>query len=154
MTRGLLARTILTMTIKKPRYELLDHTADMGMAVNSSGLQELFKQAAAAMLDIILENPPKGKGRKIRVSLEGADLTDLMVRWLGEILYMLQGDGLVVTDIEFEHLTSVSLRAVAQTVPFKPGIHIIRHEIKAVTYHQSLVSQDGTGWKTKIIFDM
>jgi len=142
------------MTIKKPRYELLDHTADMGMVVRSSGLEELFKQAAAAMLDIIFENPPKGKGRKIRVSLEGADLTDLMVRWLGEILYLLQGDGLVVTDMEIEDLTSVSLRAIAHTVPFQPGIHEIRHEIKAVTYHQSLVAGDETGWKTKIIFDM
>ncbi len=126
----------------------------MGMVVNSSGREELFIEAAAAMLDIIFVSPPKGKGRKIRVSLEGSDLTDLMVRWLGEILYLLQGEGLVVTDIEIEDLTSVRLRATAHAVPFEAGIHEIRHEIKAVTYHQSLVSSDIESWKTRIIFDM
>lgn len=126
----------------------------MGMLVSSSDLQGLYEKAAAAMMDIIFEKPPSGNGRKINVSLEGSDLTDLLIRWLGEILYLFQGERLIATGVKVDKLSSTMLQATVTVVAFDPFIHEIRHEIKAVTYHQSLVSSDVEGWQARVIFDL
>ncbi len=126
----------------------------MGMVVESASLEELFQDAASAMLDLILERKPAGNGQTLHISLQGSDHADLMVRWLGEILYLLQGEGLVATQVRIEEISSHSLRAAVNAVPFSPNAQEIRHEIKAVTYHESTVSCNRKGWSAKVIFDL
>jgi hypothetical protein len=40
-------------------YRVLDHTADIGIAVSGKSKKELFARTAAAMLDLIIEREPK-----------------------------------------------------------------------------------------------
>jgi len=35
-----------------------------------------------------------------------------------------------------------------------PGRHVLKHEIKAVTYHQIQVSETESGWEARVIFDV
>ena len=154
MTRGFLVTTIFTMATKKPLYSLLDHTADMGMVVRSGTLRDLFRDAAAAMLYIIFERPSAEGVRPLHISLKATDLTDLMIRWLGEILYLVEGEGLAATDVGITELSDTSLEADIKAAPVKgPGFRI-RHEIKAVTYHGALISKDKEGWYARVIFDL
>lgn len=154
MTRWFLVTTIFTMTLKKPLFKLLDHTADMGMAVRSGTLNGLFKDAAAAMLYIIFEKPYARGGKVRHISLRASDLTDLMVRWLGEILYLVEGEGLAPSDIEIASISDTALEADIRTVPLAGAGFTMRHEIKAITYHEALVSQDKDGWYSSVIFDL
>jgi SHS2 domain-containing protein len=90
----------------------------------------------------------------MKISVSGGDLADLMVRWLGEILYLFEGDDLVVTSISIDSLTPSQLEATLETVPYDPEIHEILNEIKAVTYHQIEVSNKGDIWEARVIFDL
>jgi SHS2 domain-containing protein len=77
-----------------------------------------------------------------------------MVRWLGEILYLLDGEKIVVTAIRIGRVVPYRLEAVIHSVPFDPNIHKILSEIKAVTYHQIAVENKGDQWEARVIFDM
>ena len=89
-----------------------------------------------------------------RISISGSDPADLMVRWLTEILYLFEGENLVVTDINIDSLSSSGLKATLTTSPFDPKFHEIIREIKAVTYHQIAVTDENGIWTARVIFDL
>lgn len=137
-----------------PDYLLLDHTADMGLEIRGSDPADLFKKAGRALINIMLGDIRTKGSDNIRVSLTGGDLSDLMVRWLTEILYLLEGERLVVTDIIINALSSEAIDATMTTTPFDPLRHEILREIKAVTYHQIDVIHKNGIWKARVIFDL
>jgi len=104
--------------------------------VTGLDLRNLFEKAAHSMMQIMIEERPAGKTSSLQLSVSGEDYADLMVRWLGEILYLLQGEGKVVTCTEISSITQSHINATLQTVPFNPKQHEVLTEIKAVTYHR------------------
>jgi len=137
-----------------PKYTLLDHTADLGIIVRGSDLVNLFKNAGKAMMHLMLQSKPLPKTTFTTISIVGSDLEDLMVRWLGEILYLFESEYLVVTDIDRITISNFNLIAILKIVPFNPESHEIVREIKAVTYHQIEVAQKNGEWIARIIFDL
>ena len=139
-----------------PDYTLLDHTADLGIKIRGTDPINLFENAGRALIHLILKVKPPGKTTPLKLSLSGDDLADLMVRWLGEILYLFEGEHLVVTSINIGALSPSppSLEAALDTIPFDPQMHEILMEIKAVTYHQIEVVDKGDMWESSVIFDL
>ena len=135
-------------------YILLDHTADLGIRTWGPDLEKLFENAGMALMDLLISGESSKKAFPKKISLKGDDLADLMVRWLGEILYLLEGEMLVVTSIRMADIRPARLDADLKTVPFDPEIHEILNEIKAVTYHQIEVSERANRWEARIIFDL
>ena len=137
-----------------PDYTLLNHTADLGIQIRGTSLMDLFENAGNALMHVMLRVKIPGKTRSIKISVSGNDLADLMVRWLGEILYLFEGDHLVVTSISIHSINSSQLEATLETVPYDPEIHEVLSEIKAVTYHQIQVTNKGEIWEARVIFDL
>ena len=77
-----------------------------------------------------------------------------MVRWLGEILYLFEGEGVVATSFDIHELEPKRLRATVRSVPFDPEIHEILTDIKAVTYHEIEVAPKGDRWEAEVTFDV
>ena len=139
-----------------PDYTLLDHTADLGIKIRGTDPIDLFENAGRALIHLILRIKSPGKTTPLKLSLSGDDLADLMVRWLGEILYLFEGENLVVTSINIGALSPSppSLEAALDTTPFDPQMHEILMEIKAVTYHQIEVVNKGDIWESSVILDL
>ena len=142
------------MVLKRHTFEIIDHTADLGIVVAGTTLKELFQNASNAMMQIMLKQGPEETGEPINISVQGADLPDLMVRWLGEILYIFQGENRLVTQTKISEITPNHLDAQIKTIPFTLAKHEILTEIKAVTYHQIEVILKGGSWNARIIFDL
>ena len=142
------------MDSDRPRFSLLDHTADLGMQVHGADLVNLFEEAARSIIYIMMRAPTAEKTDAMKLQVDGQDLPDLMVRWLGEILYLLQGEKKVVTHVKIDSLSPVHLVATLKTVPFDPNRHEILCEIKAVTYHQIDVARKNDQWEDRVIFDL
>ena len=134
-------------------YRLIDHTADMGIEVRSLGPDGLFSTAAAALFDLIAAGSGRGGGMARSITVEGGDWADLMVNWLRELLYIWHADQQVLAGVDILELSDTLLRARVFFETFEPQRHEIRHEIKAVTYHQIDVGPHGGGWRARIIFD-
>ncbi len=136
------------------KYQLIDHTADVGIQVFGADINVLFENAAAALFDVITD-PDKLKGAaRQTLSMEGADWPDLMVNWLREHLYLWAGQEKLVKESRILSISEYKLTAVITYDPYRSDRHLIKEEIKAVTYHQIDVHQGSTGWEARVIFDV
>lgn len=142
------------MDSKKPDFTLFDHTADLGIIVRGRNLRALFEVAAKSMMYIMVKGKPADITKTFNLSVKSYDLADLMVRWLGEILYLFEGEHELVTGVEVTAVSHSHLDATLETVSFNTNLHEILCEIKAVTFHQIEVVQKDDHWEARIIFDL
>ena len=143
------------MDSNTPDFKIVDHTADLGIVVHGKNLKMLFEAASKSMMSLMVKAKPAEKTEVIRLSVEGCDLADLMVRWLGDILYLFDGEHTLVTNVRVITISPSHLDAALEAVSFNPDLHEILCEIKAVTYHRLSVTQDDDGrWRATVLFDV
>ncbi len=135
-------------------YEIIDHTADLGIIVKGPDVKSLFILAAQAMTDLMVEGDISDKTATRNVLVKGEDFPDLMVRWLGEILYLFEGENFIVHSIEIKSISPIQLKSTLSLSSFEPEYHQVLREIKAVTYHQISVDKFDDGWEARVIFDI
>ncbi|MDH7506401.1 MAG: archease, partial [Candidatus Thermoplasmatota archaeon] len=66
-------------------YELIDHTADVGIKAYGKTLSEAFENAAKGMFDIITNNSQIESIGEYEIFLEADNLEQLLVDWLSEL---------------------------------------------------------------------
>ncbi len=135
-------------------YQVIDHTADLGIIVKGTDVEDLFIRAAQAMTHLMVKGDISEKIATRDVLIEGEDFPDLMVRWLGEILYLFEGENFIVHSIEIKSISAIQLKSILSLTGFEPEYHEVLREIKAVTYHQISVDKANDGWEAKVIFDV
>lgn len=150
--------------MQKKDYEIIEHTADIGIGVKAGDLAGLFSKAACAMFDIIaqrrikeksLHKPSFVKEREkgdFKIKLRAQNIEELFVNWLSELLYLSSVNEIVFRDFKINKIDESGIDAEA----FGEGIvnYKVKTEIKAVTYHELEVKKAGSGWEGKVIFDV
>ncbi len=139
---------------KGKKFKLLDHTGDLGILVYGGNLEELFSNAGEAFFDIITDVRRIRESTERIIRVQGPNVEDLMVRWLGELLYVHDVDGLLFRSFSIDELRDGSLKARARGEAFDGKRHIMKTGIKAVTYHQIQVKKEKGRWRARIIFDL
>lgn len=137
------------------RYEIIDHTADLGIRAYGETLPKLFENIALGMLETIAELDSIDEKRKLEINAQGDTLEDLLVAFLGELLFQHEVEEILFKRVKILQFNEDSLSAVAYGEGENPQKHVIYTGIKNVTYHQLKVKQlaDGT-WETLVIFDL
>lgn len=137
-------------------YAMFDHTADIGVEIIGRTKKELFAHAAGALMDILFGPPVKNQGRlrKEEINVEGADEADLLINFLREILYLVNGGGWIVRNIEVVRCSNKRLTAEFRLEASDPKRRVQKTEIKAVTYHGLSVVKERSGWRARVIFDV
>ncbi len=135
-------------------YTLLDHTADLAIQIRGADLKSLFENAGMALMHLMIAGSTIARPTSTEISVRGQDLTDLMVRWLGEILYLFSGDSRVVTSIHIQVIRPEGLTALVEAVPFDARSHEVQTDVKAVTYYQAEVARMDDHWLARIVFDI
>jgi SHS2 domain-containing protein len=136
-------------------YKLIDHTADLGMEVTGRTKKELFTKAALSLMDIVVERKGTPSGAKEKaLTVEGSDPADLLINFLREILYLFNGEALVIRKCDIPECGNRRLIAKLRVEPYNKKKHTIKMELKAVTYHGLSVERTKDGWKARVIFDV
>ncbi len=135
-------------------YILIDHTADIGIKVKATNLEGLFIKAALALIHLILGKIPEEKYDILKLEIEGEDISDLMLNWLREILYLFEGEKKIFTNAKIFSINYNRIFADIYYVPFDIKKYEVQYEIKAVTYHQLNVFKNNQYWQASIIFDV
>jgi SHS2 domain-containing protein len=138
---------------KAVHYELIDHTADFGIRVLGTDAADLFRNGASALTDLITDARMVKSTHACHVRVSGDDWQDLMVNWLRELLYMWAGEEKLIEDVDVESIRENEIEAIVRFETYSPQRHVLKNEIKAVTYHQIQVFDSGNGWQAQIIFD-
>ncbi len=132
------------------RFEEVPHTADLAIRVWGRDMAELFVNAAYGMACQLGDPESVTQTVEYPIELEAFDAETLLVSWLGELLYLEERDGCLLTDFEVLEITPVHLRAVARGGPVQ-RYHI---HIKAVTFSNLKIVATGQGYETTIVFDV
>lgn len=133
-------------------YEILEHTADIGLRVRGESLKELFVEAARGLAEIIGVWQPQN-GKKKAITLEADDLGALLVDWLSEILYLHDARNALIGGVVVERIDETGLAGSIVLVPMKepPDEGI---QVKAITYHQLKVERSEGEWRAEIYLDV
>jgi SHS2 domain-containing protein len=137
---------------------MFDHTADVGFELEAPTLEILFEEALRALLMTIFEQPPEKGESEHSVQLTAPDLETLLVRWINELVFLIQDDESVPVhaDVRIEETggEGFSLDANLTGIPLDLEGHGWQGEIKSATFHGLDVRQDGEDWRAQVILDV
>ena len=137
------------------RYEIMEHTADVGLRVFGKDLKELFANAAEGLFDLIVGDLGTIQPEQmISLTVEAQDLEELFADWLRELLYLCNAERWLFSKFEVLDIDSKRLKARCFGEPYDPSRHEWEMEIKAVTYHRLRVEEVTAGWRAQVIFDI
>ncbi|MDQ3783744.1 MAG: archease [Actinomycetota bacterium] len=150
-------------------FEILEHTADVGIRARGKSLEELFEQASRGLAEIIgIWRPASTSERKGQVhaeqtliDLDARDLGGLLVDWLGEIVYLADVKEGFLTQVEAEAVREPGDAAAggcsaAGRLWLEPrvGEQPEGTAVKAITYHRLKVAPTPTGWMAEVYVDV
>lgn len=138
-------------------YELIEHTADIGIRVGGANLEELFSHAAEAAFDIIAEE--KSPNHQIAkspvknsVKLKADSREELFIGWLNELFSLSATKELIFSDFKFKKIQDNILEA--EVIGQNMENYQVKTEIKAATHHQLKIKEVTGGWQAEVIFDV
>ncbi|ACI19019.1 archease [Dictyoglomus thermophilum] len=135
-------------------YELLDHTADIGIIVYGETKEKAFEAAAEAMFDLMCPLEKIQEKESFDIEVDGEDLESLLVTWLNELLYVFEVQKLLFKRFEVTLIGNNQLISHCYGEKFDPKKHEITREIKAVTYNLLKIEQREDKWIIQVVFDI
>jgi SHS2 domain-containing protein len=135
-------------------FELLDHPADIGFRAFGSSLEELFANCAHALISIIFDPSDTKAADEWDLHAEGSDLESLMVNWLNEVLFYVDTRRIAFASFAIDFPEKSRVRCKARGERRDPIRHPVRVSVKAVTYHQLVISKGQDGWIAEVYVDV
>jgi len=135
-------------------FRILEHTADIGFEAFGATRQEVFANAARALMNLMVDLEAIAPREEKPLRVEASDMPSLLVNWLSEILYLFDAEGWLFRDFQFDALTEQSLTATARGEKFDPQRHQVKLLVKAVTYHQLDLTETAEGWRAQVYVDI
>jgi SHS2 domain-containing protein len=138
------------------RIETFDHTADVGLRIAASDLDDLFRTAAQGVFDYIVTNRDAVRDEVTEaVSLRDESPADLLVTWLNDLIFRCETTHRLYTRFDV-HVAADGLRldATIGGEPIDRDRHVLDHEVKAVTHHGLTLRREDEGWVAELILDI
>jgi SHS2 domain-containing protein len=134
------------------RFEILEHTADVGVRAEGATLRDVFEQATLGLADIMGIYAP-GAGDAEEIEVEAPDTGALLVDWLSEILWLHDSRDALLAGVEVVDVTETRARGRVVLVP-RAGSQADGTQVKAITYHQLEVVENVSGWRAQVFVDV
>ena len=140
-------------TVDKP-FEVIDHTADIGIVAYGATIKQVFANAALGLFNLMADLDDFKEGLQRELELSAEDVEVLLIEWLNELIYIFDVEHIIFKKFEIEKLTSTQIKARCFGEKMKPGQHKLKREIKAATYHMLQISKEDGTYKVQVIFDI
>ena len=137
-----------------PPFEILEHTADIGVRARGPSLAALFENAAAGLLDVAFDAGAVTARENRPLLAEAADRESLLLNWLQEVVWLVDGEGWLPRHVEVHQISETRVTGVARGEPRDPARHAFRVIVKAVTYHLLSVREQQGAWVAEVYLDI
>jgi SHS2 domain-containing protein len=137
----------------KREFEIIEHTADIGIRVFGVDIKEAFINAAKGMFSLITE--PAGINEVLfrDVVVTATDSEFLLVEWLNELIYLFDVEYLLFSRFDILKLTDTELNARCYGEAVDRSRHELKTGIKAATYHMLKIEHNGL-YRAQVLFDI
>lgn len=136
------------------KYEILEHPADVGFRAWGATREELFENAAAALLALACDPEALEERDERTVEATGNDLESLLYAWLAEILAVMDAEKMFFRRVRVAALEADRVRGTLHGEPYDKQRHSAGTYIKAVTLHQFRIDQTPEGWRAEVYLDV
>ena len=154
MTYWLPREAFSALETKRAPFELLEHTADVGVVAHGGTLAEAFVHAAEGMFSVMVNLNGVREAEERSLAVEAHDWPSLLVAWLSELVYFSDVDGLVFKRFEIREMEPHSLRASAYGEKIDRQRHELGAGVKAITRHMLEVGEDEDGYRVQVLLDI
>ncbi len=146
------------MNKRYPPFEFQEHTADILIVAYGKTLEELFENAALAVFEIMTDTSRIEPKIKRDITTTGVDLENLLYRWIEDLLYYFDAEGLVFSKFKVYKIENTGneylIEASAWGEEFDPNRHESRTLVKAVTYAQMNIEKTNGLWRATFVVDI
>jgi len=133
-------------------FQLLEHTADIGIRARGATLEEAFEQAALGLAEVQGSLAP-GPGHPVPVEVSAADPGGLLVDWLNEVLWLTETRQAALAGVRVGRVGDGAARG--SVLLSSAGQAPDGTLVKAVTYHRLRVEPDPDGgWLVEVYLDV
>ncbi|OQA58129.1 MAG: hypothetical protein BWY41_01094 [Candidatus Atribacteria bacterium ADurb.Bin276] len=136
-------------------YEVLSHTADIGIVAWGKSLEEVFAHSAQGLFYLIAENPCYNLTFETTVAVDGNDYEDLLVTWLNELLYLFDVEQVFLCEFEIKEIGQYFIKARVRGELFNSTKYPLKHSVKACTYYEARVEEQKPDlWRAQFYLDI
>ncbi len=131
-------------------------TADAAFEVEGKTLEELFRDAAIATFEVMVDTGTVKPEVTREIELENEDVGNLFFDWLSELVYLKDAESLIFCrfDVNIRKNNAYELKATASGEPINQREHSLRSDVKAFTYHMFEVRETGGNWTARVVLDI
>jgi SHS2 domain-containing protein len=137
----------------KKDFEILEHTADVGIIAYGADLSQAFANAARALFSLITELDDVEEVTHRDIELTASDVESLLVAWLNELVYRFDTEGIIFKRFDIIQLDDTYLKARGYGEKVDSSKHRLKIGVKAATYHMLKVDKND-GCRVQVLFDI
>ena len=134
-------------------FEILDHTADVGIIAYGADMKQAFANAARGLFSLIAELDDVDEVLHRDIELNAPDEESLLVEWLNELIYRFDAEGIIFKRFDILWLDSTRLKSRVYGEKVNKSKHKIKIGVKAATYHMLKIDK-GDGYRVQVLFDI
>lgn len=135
-------------------FEIIEHPADVGFAAYGRTLEDVFVNAAAAMMSLACEPAGIEEREQREIEAAGPDNESLLFAWLAEILALADAEKMFFCRAEVAELSRGRVRGRVHGEKYDKRRHRAGTYLKAVTYHNLRVEPVDDGWRAQVYLDV
>ncbi len=130
--------------------------ADAAFEASGSTLEELFRDAAAAAFEVMVDTKTVKPRLTREIVLENESLDGLLIDWLSELVFLKDSESLLFCefDVSITKNDVYELKARALGEKIDRDKQSLRSDVKAVTYHMLEVKKTEENWSARVVLDI
>jgi SHS2 domain-containing protein len=133
------------------KFIFLKHTADVKFQAFGKNIEELFENSFLALNQSIYDNKKIKRSKEKIIKVSGKDYESLLYNFLEEIIYLLDADNFVCTEVKDIKIKGFKLSVIL--IGDKKEKYNFTNKIKAVTYNEMFVKKQDKIWKCQVVLD-
>jgi SHS2 domain-containing protein len=137
-------------------FEILEHTADVGIRAYGLDLRQAFVNAARGVFSLITDLDSIREIESRELDIRAPDRELLLVEWLSELIYLFDTQQLLFRRFIIKDMTDTAIKAECTGEKVDPFRHELKIGIKAVTYHMLKIESlpGGAGFQVQVLLDI
>ena len=136
-------------------FEQLDHTADLGVAVEGATPEETLARLVLALGALLAGGGPAEPGPEERVACAGGpDRAGSAVALLRELLYRFATARLLPASCRPLRIDAAGAEAAVGFARWDPALHGEGVDVKAVTWHAARFEPAEGRWRAQVVLDV
>jgi SHS2 domain-containing protein len=136
-------------------FVFLEHTADVKFQAFGKNIEEVLTNSFLALKKAMLENKKIKKSKEREINVKGKDYESLLYNFLEEIIYLLDADNFVIS--ELKELKIKGFKLNAKILGDNASNYDLKNKVKAVTYNEMFVKKEESPkkrWVCQVVLDV